>query len=133
MTAKTQALYRIIASKVDARYNCLNRTYINQECADRHEEDVERLVSEHLPSGSGFDAGTKIDWNRSNGEKLVFTTSYHHMNEHGVYDGWTEHDVTIAPSLIHGFTTKISGKKRSDIKDYIADLFNEALNRQVTL
>lgn len=131
MTTETRALYQIIASMVDARLTCRARE--NIEWFKRHEDAIENLVREHLPSGSGFDSGTTIDLDKSTGEKLVFHTSYHHMTEHSYYDGWTEHDVVVIPSLIHKFITKITGRNRNDIKEHISETFAAALDIQVTL
>ena len=50
------------------------------------------------------------------------------MTEHGYYDGWTEHDVIVTPSLRSpGFSLRITGRNRRDIKEYIADAFHDAL------
>ncbi len=126
----TRKLYTVIASKVAARINCLASDTLT-EWEDRHENDVEALVKEHLPSGSGFDAGTTINWDRSTGERLVFNTAFHHMSEHGYYDGWTEHNVTIRPSFVHEMDIAISGKNRNDIKELIADAFLNSLRIEI--
>lgn len=119
-----------IAELVQARANCLAREPVNQEWAERHEERALDLVSRHLPSGSGFDAGTALDLDKSTGEKLVFTTSFHHMNEGGMYDGWTQHTITVRPSLLFGFVLTVGGRDRNDIKNYIGETFHEALARR---
>lgn len=119
-----------IAELVQARANCLDRDPVNQEWADRHEERALALVREHMPSGSGFDSGTALDLDRSTGEKLVFSTSFHHMAESGMYDGWTEHLVTVTPSLLFGFLIKVGGRDRNQIKDYIAETFHHALSQE---
>ncbi len=64
----------------------------------------------------------------SSGELLEFKTAFHHMDENGCYDGWTEHTVTVTPSLIHEFTVKVSGRDRNEIKSYIAETFQHALS-----
>lgn len=89
---------------------------------------AEDIVKRYMPSGSGFDSGTKIDIDRSTAEKLVFTTSFHHMNDGGFYDGWTEHTVTVRPSLVLGETLTISGRDRSDVKEFIHQVFQSALS-----
>lgn len=95
------------------------------------EEDVmsqvEDRVKKYMPSGSGFDAGTQLDWDRSTKNRLVFTTEYHHMDEHGGYDGWTTHDVIVKPDLCFDFTLRITGRDRNQIKDYIYQEFNHRL------
>jgi hypothetical protein len=74
------------------------------------------------PHGSGLDSETTIDLEASKG-KLVFNTSFHHMNEAGYYDRWTEHKVIIKPSLEYDFTITVAGRNHNQIKDYIADVF----------
>jgi hypothetical protein len=108
----------ILASAVQARLNCIKSG--NTEWRDKHEDRIGKLVDRYMPSGSGFDNGTKIDFDRSSGEKLVFYTSFHHMTE-GMYNGWTEHTLTVVPSFMGGFSLKISGRDRNGIKEYIGD------------
>ena len=122
-------LYRKLASLVQAHINC--EISGNKEWFEKHEARIEELVKNYMPSGSGFDCGTKIDLDKSTPEKLVFYTDFHHMNEVGYYDGWTEHRITVRPSLAFGFTLTISGKNRNEIKDYIHQAFDCALNEEV--
>jgi hypothetical protein len=121
-------LYARIADLVVARQNCIERD--NQEWKLKHEQELLRLVRMHLPSGSGFDNGTTIDLDLSNADRLVFNTSFHHMDENGSYDGWTEHVVRVSPSF-HGVHMTVSGRNRNDIKDYIYECFDFALNKEV--
>lgn len=121
-------LYCELASLVRARLNC--GITVNKEWFEKHEARIEELVKNYMPSGSGFDCGTKIDLDRSTPEKLVFYTDFHHMNE-GYYDGWTDHRITVRPSLLCNFTLTISGRNRNEIKDYIHQVFDCALNEEV--
>lgn len=124
-------LYRQLASLVQARKNCADGT--NPEWFERHGENATKLTDDHMPHGSGFDSGTKLDLDASSGERLVFHTEYHHMNEVGFYDGWTEHSVIVTPSLQFGFTMRITGRNRNDIKEYMYDVFWECLNTDIEL
>ena len=123
-----------LASLIDAYKRCLRdsveRSAHWRDMADTHEATIERLVKDFMPSGSGFDAGTKLDLDLSHAERLVFTTSYHHMNDGGYYDGWTEHTVTVTPGF-NGSNIRISGRDRNGIKDYIHSTFGDALGRDV--
>lgn len=124
---QTDSLYRVIARTIEARDNC--------EASGNHEwlaKWTSFLVDlmEHLPSGSGFDCGTKLD-DSSTTNKLVFTTACHHMNDAGMYDGWTNHTVTVRPSLGHGFTLSISGKDRNGIKELMHEYFHNDLSNEV--
>ena len=84
-------------------------------------QDHIREIMEAAPHGSGFDAGTELD-DKSTPKKLIFNTSYHHMDEAGYYIGWTDHQVIITPSFV-GMDIKVTGKNYNDIKDYIEDVF----------
>ncbi len=119
-------LYQKLASTIAAIENC--RKSCNAEWMVKHEATLADLMA-HMPSGSGFDCGTKLD-ETSTFEKIIFNTAYHHMDEHGGYDGWTEHTVTVTSSLIFGFTTKISGKDRNGIKEYIGEVFESILSNE---
>lgn len=120
-----QPLYQRLASLIQAIRNCDKSG--NTEWAYRHSARIRELLENEMPSGSGFDGGTLLDFDASHADKLVFTTSFHHMNEVGYYDGWTEHTVTVTPSLLHGINLRISGRNRNDIKEYIHSEFHESL------
>lgn len=124
----TTQLYADIAARIEARLNCINANPRNTEWESKHEQQVLEWVKEFFPSGSGFDCGTKIDLDASSADKLVFNTSFHHMNDCGMYDGWTEHTVTVKPSLAHGFSVTITGRDRNGIKEYMHDCFYTALS-----
>lgn len=128
-TQKQIPLYRRLAGLVVAASNAQRND--NPAWADRHVAAAEALAKEHLPSGSGFDAGSQIDWNKSRPDCLVIETSFHHMTENGFYDGWTSHTVLIRPSLAFGLDVRVTGRNRNDIKEYIADCFHNALTLDV--
>jgi hypothetical protein len=120
-----------IASLIAARANCLK--YGNTEWHSRHGESLARIIRDCLPSGGGFDCGTKlIEDECRDGERLVFSVEFHHMDAHGGYDGWTEHKVTVRPSFVFGLDIRISGRGRSGIKDYIHQRFYDALAAEWT-
>lgn len=122
-------LYRRLAGLIVAMDNCLKSG--NSEWYEKHKSNIMRLTENHMPHGAGFDNGTLFDFEASKPEKLVFTTAYHHMNENGVYDGWTGHAVTVRPSLAFEINVKISGQNRNDIKELIGDVFHEALTSEI--
>ena len=125
----SKQIYRELALLVGARANC-ERTGNNVWHAI-HTERAEDIVKEFLPSGSGWDCGTKLDFDASTSEKLVFRGSWHHMDDFGGYAGWTEHTVKVRPSLQFGFVIAISGCDRNGIKDYLSELFGCALRQQI--
>lgn len=124
-----QKLYVTLAQLFVARANCAKSG--NREWEIKHEERIKALVKEHLPSGSGFDNGTALDLDVSTGDKLVFHTNFHHMNNNGVYDGWTDHSVIVKPSLAFGFTLRVTGPNRENIKDHIYEVFHDSLSSLV--
>lgn len=117
------ALYQVLAANV-AWNPPPNTDYYKQRLAK-----IQRLLS-MLPSGSGWDEGTKLEGN-STGEKLILYGSFHHMNEQGSYDGWTDHTIFVKPSLIHGFELRITGPDRNDIKDLLHQMFDASLRQLV--
>lgn len=121
-----KTLYQEIAQQIYRLAN--DRLEIHQDA----KEKLENIESELLPSGSGIDQGTSIDLEKSTKNKLVLTMGFHHMDEHGGYDGWTEHVVTLHPSLLHTVDITISGPNRNDIKDYLHDVYHHALTSEFT-
>lgn len=123
-------LYQLIANAVVARRNCIASD--NHEWLHRWDVQLDRIERNHLPSGSGIDGGTTIDREVSNESKIVLRTSFHHMTEHGMYDGWTDHLIVIEATMLSGFHIKrVSGRNRNDIKDYLAEVFDAALREEV--
>lgn len=101
-----------------ARENCERSG--NIEWHARWTERIDAIL-DGAPSGSGFDNGTTLlDWTTG---RVRFTTAFHHMSEHGYYDGWTEHTVTVTPTF-SGIAITVSGRDRNDIKDYIGQTFD---------
>lgn len=94
---------------------------------EKHAEMIHFIEKELLPSGSGFDMGCRLDFEESTPNRIVVQTDFHHMNGAGFYTGWTDHKVVITPSLAFGFEVKVTGQNRNLIKDYIADVFIQAL------
>lgn len=117
-----------MASLIQARQNCIKAQ--NHEWFQKHTERLESLVEE-MPSGSGIDCGTKLDLDASTPSKLVFTFSFHHMNESGMYDGWTDHKAVATPDFAFGFYLVITGRDRNGIKEYLHDVYSTALSQDV--
>ena len=117
-------LYQEIASTVDARLTCIARN--NTEWIDNHTDRINDLIT-LLPHGSGIDGETTINMEASTGEKLLINFSFHHMDEMGGYDGWTDHTLIVTPSLQHDITLRITGTNRNNIKEYLYEIFYQAL------
>jgi hypothetical protein len=116
-------LYEHIASTLTAYNNCIAAD--NNVWRDKYEDNLHTFDS-MLPHGSGLDSKTELIIDESTPDKLVFSSDYHHMDEMGGYDGWTEHKIIVTPSF-HGINIHITGRDRDDIKDYLADTWQIAL------
>lgn len=124
----TKPLYKKIAELLEAIANC--EASHNWEWKQKHMDTLYSLVKSRMPSGAGFDYGTNIH-GLSKANELVFTVSFHHMDKNGYYDGWTEHTVIVRPDLVSDFTILVTGENRNEIKDYIHEVFDSTLRKEV--
>lgn len=98
----------------------------NSEWLAKHRAKL-RLVAKLLPSGSGIDSGTEIASVNTKTERILLTCSFHHMDEHGGYDGWTDHKITVTPSF-SGINVRVTGgNNRNDINEYLNEVYSTAL------
>jgi len=122
-TTMKKPFYSVIAQTLDARIRCCEEQG-NDDWFIKHSEAIEDLVKKHCPSGSGFDSGTKLDFDASKPNRLVFNTSFHHMDDNGHYCGWSEHQVIVIGSLAYSFEIRVTGRDMRDIKGYIGETFH---------
>lgn len=94
-------------------------------------DQIDRLVKKFMPYGSGFDSGSRIDHEQSTSNKLVFNTSFRHMDESGYYNGWSDHTIVVTPDLMHTVDIAVSGDDTNDINDYVHEQFSYALNVEI--
>lgn len=125
-----KTLINAIAETLAAHRNCVQSG--NREWQAKHAARLAQLA-DRLPSGSGIDHGTTIDVDASTTDRVVLRTSYHHMNDGGMYDGWTEHRIVVRPSFIGGIDLAIGGRDRNGIKEYLFDVFAQTLLEPVDL
>lgn len=146
----TKPLYAILASALQALHTCNDRAESSRtsfahtgvenidgnkqhwlNMIDMHADKIESLCKQYLPHGSGFDSGCTMDMEASKPNRLIFSADFHHMNDNGYYDGWSTHQVILTPDLAFGFTMRITGRDRRQIKDYIAGTFHSVLSQQL--
>lgn len=128
-----QPLYLALASLIQRKEFLANRPQFNdktREMLEHVETTLERVVNAYLPNGSGFNAGTELLEDECKDDKLVFMVGYHHMNEHGYYDGWTHHKIVVTPSFT-GFNVTVGGRDKNEIKDFIAETFYDCLTTHI--
>jgi len=143
---KAKTLIQAIASEVTRYYNIAKMggdTSKVQACLDQLEG--------MLPSGSGIDCGTGIVVDNSTATKIVLYVEYHHMNEHGMYCGWSGHKLIVAPAFDgididleqdydnsnitytddDGEEVRESANECGQLYDYLADTYYHALSQLV--
>ena len=97
-----------------------------------HEDNIDKLMHD-APHGSGFNNGTGINLDISHSERLELKTSYHHMNDNGMYVKWTCHNIIIKANLTNDFSIKVTGENYNNIKEYITDIFVDWLEQETEL
>ena len=120
-------VYREIAAKALAIQNCEKSGNTEWHC--KHSDKLARLIDNTAPSGSGIDNGVHfLGYEKG---KLKFSADFHHMDENGYYDGWTEHVVTVEPCLFNEISITVSGRNRNEIKEYLGELFHNWLTEEI--
>jgi len=122
-------VYQRLAQLVTA----INSDNTNEYWLNRYEDELKRIMGT-MPHGSGLDTDCVLDIEKSNNTKLVFNQSYHVMKD-DYYTHWINFKVIITPNLGYDFDVKLVGnfsqRNNQDIKEYILDVYSEALNREV--
>ena len=121
-------VYAVLAQLLRAYNSCQAS---GNEHAAQHKDTIEDIVKNHLPSGSGFDSGTKLDFDVSKPDKLVLHADFHHMDDNGFYCGWSEHKVIVTPNLAFGIHVKVTGRDRRNIREYIGDVYHQDLQVEI--
>lgn len=116
-------------------YKKIARTLISVEGGNDKDSEwlhrIEDWVRLNGPSGSGVDNGTRLAGSTSN--RLCLDVSFHHMDEHGCYCGWTNHKIIVRPDLSFGFDIHVTGPDKNQIKSYLGELYTDWLNEEVDL
>ena len=116
--------------RVDNPHNSDDDKALASSWITKHNQLIDSICREHMPSGSGFDNGTYLWREKSTPDRLVFGTAFHHMDDSGMYDEWTRHEVYVTPTFT-GVKLRITGRDYRDIKDYIADCFYDSLDNEI--
>lgn len=120
---------RHLAQTLQAYHNCLSRG--NQSMADEHAETIEKIVKDHMPSGSGIDSGVDFDWT-STPNKIIMSFGFHHLRD-GMYIRWTHHKIIVTPSLVTGYYMQITGPNFDRIKSYLYQTFSAAFDHDLEI
>lgn len=139
---KRKYLYQLLATKIAAyRMAVDSDNTVNQS---RYEDEINDIVKEHLPSGSGIDSGCEVILEQSSADVIHIEVPYHHMDESGMYWGWVHYLVIARASLMYGIDVEVElmdqdiadvayddGINLSGTIDYLTDLFYEELRKPV--
>jgi uncharacterized protein YukJ len=95
-------------------------------------ENIDNIIDNYFPSGSGIDSSCKYDKESSTPEKIVITFGFHFMNDNGFYDGWIDYKLIVKAdkNMVYPYIIKIVGKDRQDVKSYLYDIFYTVLKTE---
>lgn len=124
------AIYVELATRVTAMANCLKSS--NEHWYGSHAIVIDEIMKTG-PTGSGIDTRIQFLHDKSKTDRLVLAFGFHHMSESGFYEGWTDHELIITPSLQFGFVMRITGRNRNYVKEYLYDLFTNWLSANIEI
>ena len=125
-----RTVIQALASAIEARANVIGHSSC-PEMVEAWDEVIQAIQREKLPSGSGIDGGTAVTVDKSSGRRIEMLCSFHHMDEHGFYYGWTDHRIVATPAF-DGIDVVVYGPHRNGIKDYLHDTYYHALMEDCT-
>lgn len=124
-----QPIYQQISAKFQAYQNCIKNN--NDIWRNKHVDNINGLIENYLPHGSGIDSDIELDFDNSKHNKLIFTFEYHHMDQNGFYCEWESYKLIVTPSLSNKIELKIIGKNKNFVKDYLYEIFDNALRKEI--
>jgi len=128
-------LAQALSAKVTARTNCIKNG--NDEWVGNHEHSIYLLINQ-LPSGSGIDFGTFIDYNKTSSDKLVLKSAFHVMDDNGFYSSIIDYMIVVTPSLQFGINVRIIGSFSTNpdaygLKEQLIDTYNMAFREEAQI
>lgn len=135
---RTMPLYRAMAHRLAQIANLQEAARpLDDPFLVEAKQALKDLIDE-LPHGSGIDCDWHVTGERPGGEhgckKLILRNSYHHMDECGGYDGWTDFKVTVTGDLLSDIDVLVQGRfpaKYADTRDYLCEILTHALKEEV--
>lgn len=128
---------------------------LGENWVSNHRDTIQKLLAK-LPSGSGFDTGTKYDEdheaNATPASGFTLFADFHAMNSNGMYVGWFTYEIRVRPAF-DGIDLDVNAQPdfigeepaRDDLDpetteddlrvfpdlDYVHEVFSEALKQPV--
>ena len=124
MSTQHRTILRAFSEALQAMRNCEKSG--NAEWHGRWSSYIAKLQAE-LPHGSGLDGKVEFILDKCNSRRVVIFVEFHHM-KHGYYVGCTDHEI-VATATHCGLCIDVTGRDRNGIKDYLAELFYDALTQ----
>lgn len=134
-------IYKALATKAYSRLRCIDSVNKNptsnsvdtwKEWIDKYEDDIDNIMRNIFPHGSGIDSGCIFNYEKSYNNKIVINSGYHCMDQWGGYDGWVDFTVTLNPDIELDYTLNIRGNfgKYGYIKEYLYQIFHDSFNQE---
>lgn len=144
-------MYQTVSSKIAT----LVRSYqsISLPWKNNIMMELDDLVRNHLPCGSGFDTSPELDTEKSTTNQLIFYSDYHVMDDNGTYAGYANFMITVDGDLTDiNVSCLITNSEDFEIdpddypdenpedlwsldvdglEEYIADMYYEALSQSI--
>lgn len=122
-----------IYSAWQAKENC--EITNNTEWKEKWANTLREIEKNHLPHGSGFDNGTKIE--KVTDQKITLKSAYHLMDDNGFYREWIDFIIIVRPGFdtisveAVGQFSRLQKKSYGyGIKDYIEEEFYNCLTEE---
>ena len=128
-------IYKRLAKMANSRLRCLVDSSKFPKEIENYENEIDNIMKNVLPHGSGIDDGCSFNYNKSQNNRLVINSAYHCMNENGYYDGWVDFTVVLTPDFELDYTLNIRGNfgKYGHVKDYLYQIFGDSFDQEVDI
>lgn len=136
-------IYKFLAKNVFSRARCIDSINKNignvisnveswKIWVNKYEEEIDTIMRDIFPHGSGIDSGCMLNYEKSVNNKLVINSGYHCMDDNGCYDGWVDFTVTLTPDLELDYMLNIRGNfgKYRHVKDYLYQIFYDSFDTE---
>jgi hypothetical protein len=117
-----------VYQKITQLNECIK--YCNPSFKKQFKDELETIMHNDMPYGSGIDNGISID-EKSTKDKLILIIPFHCMDSNG-YCGWKEFKAIVKPSLQWDIDVHMIGRDYNGIKDYLYEIIEYSLTREYT-
>lgn len=87
------------------------------------------MLEKLLPIGNGIEKECEISL-KSTKKRIVIDTAYRHPNDSYETSRLTNHQIIITPSFEEEINIRVTGKNVDNIKEYLHEVFREALMKE---